>query len=639
MTSRDRRPSSAWLALLALAACAGPPEGAPGHDPASGEVSADGGPPAPPPDSHAAHRAYQGRAGAEAAAGACSTCHHDLHSPAVVFDPDVVLPGGTALAGGTAVSGGGGATCSVACHAPFGAPARPVEWGRALACRDCHATVRPTGAARRSSHDPIFSDVDPASGVAQPPAAGPDPTWCWSCHDRAAAQHASGAVRLRPREALEQACLDCHSGGGQTLRTAAGPGYVEAAPPVVQGWQDPAGGDWHGARAGTGFSGTLKPPYAPGQGPLPCLACHAVHASDNVFLLAPAVNGAAIAPASIGRSGVGAQALCNACHSPDRHASCGNPAGGCHTDNQDPNQRNIFYPGNPVDPMPDGSPCFWCHGHEGMRNWTRPDSLTHRGPQNGPTCHHCHSPTTPGPDPGVPPAVATGRLSADIPFYATPAPPVPLLPGGTVLETTSSTAVVYWETDARATSFVEWGAGTAGRVTGALDARCDPDYGLPCRANFHTVVLSGLEPATTYAFRVRSSDDFRNTVEGPLSSFTTLGPQQPPAPRLVPRADLALPLPAPPEATVTLGWLPAAAPDDHPAEYRAQLATDPAFGASVIADTGWTSATSTAATVQLPEWPAQAGYHWRVMARDAVSGLRSPWSLVHRFSAWRYDPG
>jgi Doubled CXXCH motif (Paired_CXXCH_1) len=620
------------LLLFAAAGCAGGAQEGAVASSSSGATAADGGVLAPP-DSHPAHRAYKDRAGAEAVIAACSTCHHVLHGETVAFDPAVALPGGTSLAGGTAVLTQGGVNCTVACHFPFGAPTSTVAWGQTLACRGCHATVR-TSAARASSHDPFFSDQDPASGAVQPPATAPDPTWCWSCHDASASRHASGAVQLLPSASLDQACLSCHSGSGQTLRSAAGPGYLESTPPVISGWSDPNGNDWHGARAGTGYSGTLLAPYAPGQPALPCLACHSIHQSDNPFLFAQQVNGVRLAPGSISRAGVGAQALCNACHSTDRHASCSNPAGGCHTDNRDPAMADIFYAGNPVDPMPDGSPCFYCHGHEGIRNWTRPDPMAHSGAQNGPTCMHCHSPTAPGANPGIPPALKGTGSSIVYPFYGTPDPPVPLSSAGTAFDISQTSASIYWETAAPATSLVEYGVGTAGLVASSVDKQCTPALGLPCRVTFHRVTLSGLSPSTTYVFRIRSADDFRNQLEAPLSSFTTLDPQQPPAPRilLVPDVSKAAPASA---ATVTLAWNQISNPSGNPVSYRAQLAADPAFG-SLLLDSGWLDATSTPASVALPPWPQAAAYSWRVMARDAVTLQASPWSLTDSFSAWTY---
>jgi predicted CxxxxCH...CXXCH cytochrome family protein len=112
-----------------------------------------------------------------------------------------------------------------------------------------------------------------------------------------------------------------------------------------------------------GFGGELVAPFERGQDALPCATCHDFHSSTNAFLLASRVNGVTIAAATVDRAGVGAQALCNACHEGDRHQLCKS----CHREIWTTDGEYSWFEGAPVDPVPDGSACFYCHGHEGIR--------------------------------------------------------------------------------------------------------------------------------------------------------------------------------------------------------------------------------------------------------------------------------
>jgi hypothetical protein len=443
-----------------------------------------------------------------------------------------------------------------------------VSWtqGGPLACTSCHVQVVASGA--RSKHAVASADV------------GADRTGCLACHVLSA--HTSGTVRIslgdgtttdvRPGDpaGIDSACKACHDGSGNPVggRT----------PPLLVGW---TAQDFHGARAGTGWGGTLKAPYVRGQGPLPCETCHADHGSDNAFLFAANVNGAPMPPLAIDRQGVGAQALCESCHQGARHQGCID----CHG----------------VDPMPAGSPCFYCHGHEGVKSFVWP-SPTHDTSHPNAGCQHCHGDWMPATVDLAPPAIASGGLVV-------------------VKNVTGNAATVQWTTDEPSTSYVEYGVGTPGNVAGT-DAL----------ATSHSVTLGGLTESQQYVLRVRSSDAFRNVTVSPLQTFATLNPHAPPAPVPVHQPhQWVCDTPAP----VTLAWSAVADPDGDPVQYRVVLDDGAGFD-SPIADSGWIAGTSFAAAVPAASPPAY--YYWRVQARDAAHGLLSPWSGVDAFAGVLLDP-
>jgi predicted CxxxxCH...CXXCH cytochrome family protein len=440
-------------------------------------------------------------------------------------------------------------------------------------CTSCHGTIG--GAGARSSH-----------------LAGAEASSCPTCHQPSP----DGHFRL---PALDASCVACHDGDGEVLSGR--------TPPPLPGWNDTRAGDWHGARAGTGYGGTLEAPYARGQGPLACTACHDRHASANAFLFASTVNGTAIPAATIDRAGVGAETLCSACHAGERHAGCIS----CHD----------------ADPEPPGAPCFSCHGHEGIRNWPPPAGGHYFG-----SCDHCHGGWAPTPE------------------YAAPA----ITQGPAASGVTATSATMRWWTGEKATSYVEYGVGTAASIAG--------DDAL---VNAHVVTVTGLRPSTTYVWRARSSDQFRNVTESPLQTFTTCGPDD------VPRPDLATVSAGTvtPNTTVvaTLLWYGVTAPSSTAIEYEVQLASDPTFTFLQDADLGRTDATLATgnsgwipgAPTQDSSWPPRPAlgfdvmltnlpqddcmsppdpnvYYFRVRARDQT-GKVSEWSTPGSFTAMAWD--
>lgn len=108
---------------------------------------------------------------------ACGTCHPG--GARYGFDTPYTFAGGTTTAGGTLTlhNASTPTTCTVACHAPKGAPATTVAWDAAgpLACTSCHAT-----SALPAAHPAV--------------SAGASRADCETCH--ATGQHMDGAVVL-----------------------------------------------------------------------------------------------------------------------------------------------------------------------------------------------------------------------------------------------------------------------------------------------------------------------------------------------------------------------------------------------------------------------------------------------------------
>jgi hypothetical protein len=179
----------------------------------------------------------------------------------------------------------------------------------------------------------------------------------------------------------------------------------------------------------------------------------------------------------------------------------------------------------------------------------------------------------------------------------------------------------------------------------------------------HSVELTGLSPGTSYVWRVRTSDPFRNVTRTALQTFTTPGADS------VPRPDLAPVSVGVRAGTFTTGvnliWYPVTAPSGTAVQYEVQLASDPEFSYLVngsmagpgvpglsVGDSGWVSGTSTsfggnpassypATLTNIPQ--DDCGdivpnvYYWRVRARDQ-QGHVSDWSATGTFGVFAGDP-
>jgi predicted CXXCH cytochrome family protein len=391
-----------------------------------------------------------------------------------------------------------------------------------------------------------------------------------------------------------------------------------------------------------GFGGTLEAPFVRGQGALPCESCHDPHSSTNSFLFAATVNGTAIPAGAIDRAGVGAEKLCDACHVGDdpvsgRHAVCGT----CHRAGMMWDSAvgsMVFDPSTPAaDPEPAGSPCFACHGHDGLQNWPSPwNGSSHMAPgapgtQSG-SCQHCHSFSLPAKE-YVPPVISQGSWSvapgtSGYPSWL-PNPAVWLVPNGNVLVVTSTSASIYWQTNEPSTSYVEYGVGTAGYVAGN-----------DTLSTVHRVDLTGLTPNATYVWRIRTSDIFRNVTEPPLQTFMASGSSTLSAPTPTHEADQYNPNDAAADSvtfavTPPLAWSAVTLTNGDTVQYVVQYGTDPSFASATT--TSPVSGTSVTVNVTAPRG-TRLNYYWRVQTVDATTSARSSWSSIDAFQVWVDDP-
>jgi hypothetical protein len=180
----------------------------------------------------------------------------------------------------------------------------------------------------------------------------------------------------------------------------------------------------------------------------------------------------------------------------------------------------------------------------------------------------------------------------------------------TVTNVTGSTATIGWNTDEPATTYVEFGEGTTlGEVNGNA-----------AYATTHAVTLTGLEPATTYSFRVRTSDRMRNVRLSAVQTFGTANPLAPPAPTILPAANFVY---CDTSAPVSFSWNAVASPTGNPVQYRVVADDSTAFTeGSLTLDSGWRSGTSWSLVVTLPPEPVR--WYWRVIARDSITGVSGP---------------
>ena len=478
------------------------------------------------------------------------------------------------------------ANCTVSCHNMNGGNL-PAYWNAPgpLACSSCHLEGSAQAGVQRSGH------ISPATDAASNRAT------CLACHVNSG--HLSGSVTITGPSGpvtidptvdaqVNAVCQDCHDGTGRML--------LGQTPPVLPSYAS-ATGDFHGARAGTGFGGALKAPYARGQGPLACQACHTHSSSTNAFTLAATVNGSTLPPGSIDRAGRGAEALCSSCHQalPGNGFHRGCQAVGCHT--ADPIDAELV----PATGQKRPGACFFCHGHEGIVNFGGMPTWDSHPQFGGDFCNHCHSPGW------FPTAVTTARPMISALQVA-------------AASLTATSATITWTTNVPATTWVEWGA-----------ADQPTSQGSAALATQHSVALTGLQGGSTYTYKARSTDALRNVAVSTVRSLTTAQPGVPlaplpvsPIPDLYPFAYLEV---SDPNTLVTFRWAASASPLGNPVEYEFQLADSSAF-AALRYDSGWRASLSfTTPAPGLPSDPDTLNdYFWRVRARDKVTGAASAWS-------------
>lgn len=106
---------------------------------------------------------------------------------------------------------------------------------------------------------------------------------------------------------------------------------------------------------------------------------------------------------------------------------------------------------------------------------------------------------------------AAGNVGTATTVTVTVANP-PVISAVSAAAITPSTATIQWTTSSPATSQVDYGTSTAYGASTTLDATLVTNHSQP---------LSGLTAATTYHFRVRSTDAQGNTATSPDASFST----------------------------------------------------------------------------------------------------------------------
>lgn len=580
-----------FAAALALAGCTGQVGSAEPGSAVARPAARSRAATAPACAATGAHAAHQG------GFFGCQLCHP---CGGVLAIATTALPDGFQVSGSATKDGSGGASCTVTCHG-----SQPVSWtGGPLGCSQCHGAWQ-SGPGIASTHG-----IDASKGLtANLPV-------CTQCHNTAnhfdptiavvnADTGAGVPIATATAAQLSAFCKSCHDGAGKTI--------LGETPPPLLGYDTTATGDFHGARAGAGFGGTLTANFAVGQAPLDCLQCHDPHASTNAFLFAPTVNGQSIGLGAIGRAGMGGEALCSACHLGDFHAGC--KVSGCHDDvtRITSAATGLVTTVSSALVTPAGKPCFYCHGHEGIVNFSFPTWDNHPN-GSGDYCAHCHSDWYPKAIPTAPPVVSNLAVT----------------------QITQTSATITFTTNVYANTYVEWGTADVTNITGSN-----------ALATSHAFTLTNLTQGTTYLYRVRTSDAFRNFAEAPSqpATFTTalpLPPNTPAAPTVLhPNGSgdvVAVDCTGSCASTfnTTLSWTAVPSPDGNPITYRVVLSTSPTFAGTPILDVTTSGTSQAVGGLPLPTnlYPVMNSFYWRVTAVDQIAQTTSSWSSTASFAAY-----
>jgi phosphodiesterase/alkaline phosphatase D-like protein len=194
---------------------------------------------------------------------------------------------------------------------------------------------------------------------------------------------------------------------------------------------------------------------------------------------------------------------------------------------------------------------------------------------------------------------ATGNLatSGDNTFI-TPAPPdntPPAFSGITASSLTSNSVAITWSTNEASTTQVEYGLTTAYGSLSALDATLVTN---------HTRTLSGLNPSTTYHFRVISKDAADNTATSEDNSFTTSAAPDTTAPVLS-----AITAGSVTATSATINWT-----TNEAATAQVEYGTTTAYGLTSALD----NTLLTGHTRTLSNLTPSTTYHFRVISKDAA---------------------
>jgi hypothetical protein len=293
------------------------------------------------------------------------------------------------------------------------------------------------------------------------------------------------------------------------------------------------------------------------------------------------------------RPGRGAENLCTACHQGNYHQGCMN----CHN--------------NGTDHLSSPTACFYCHSHNGIRNF--PDPQTTVRPSN-PLAYGCHCHDDPWYD--MVERDCTHCHGGWFPYTLMSDFTAPALTGGpTVSNILGDRATISWNTNENSTSYVTHGASTS------YGAKVGNDSLVAS----HSVNLTGLIPATTYHYKVKSADQVGNEMISGDFTFSTIGANPPTTPVLIDQTDVLVPGAV--TYAATLRWNASTGYNNHPLEYYVQVDVAGNFSSPNYIS-GWISATSWTVTVNAPQI-----YYWRVLARDALFPIiTSNWSTADSFT-------
>ena len=183
----------------------------------------------------------------------------------------------------------------------------------------------------------------------------------------------------------------------------------------------------------------------------------------------------------------------------------------------------------------------------------------------------------------------------------------PLISSIAVSNLTGTSATITWRTDEPADTQVEYGTSTSYGSQTPLDSAL---------ATTHQVTLSGLKPATTYHFRVKSRDAAGNLAVSADQTFTTLD--------TIPPVISAFVVTSVSTTTATLTWV-----TDEPADTQLDYGTTTAYGAQSPLDSRLVTAHSVTLSGLLPG----ATYHCRARSRDAAGNLALSADLVFQTAA------
>lgn len=185
--------------------------------------------------------------------------------------------------------------------------------------------------------------------------------------------------------------------------------------------------------------------------------------------------------------------------------------------------------------------------------------------------------------------------------FITPAPPdttPPTFSGITASGLTSNSVAITWSTNEPATTQVEYGLTTSYGSLSTLDATLVTN---------HTRTLSGLNPSTTYHFRVISKDAADNTATSGDNTFTTSSALDTTPPVLS-----AIAAGSVTATSAVITWT-----TNEAATAQVEYGTTTAYGSSSALD----SALLTGHSRTLTNLSPSTLYHFRVLSRDAAGNL------------------